>query len=66
MKTTIAALLIALLASPAYAAMANFTGRQEQVRTVTNQMAWKCQYHYLGQYFWQIHQTSCPSMVEVQ
>ncbi len=62
------ALLLVLLAATgsAYAATAFWTGRQEQVQTVTYQMAWKCEYNYAGQTFWQVFQGSCPSSIEVQ
>jgi biopolymer transport protein ExbB/TolQ len=54
------------LAAPAYAATAYWTGRQEQVQTVTGQFVWKCEYNYNGQTFWYLFQTSCPSSVEIQ
>jgi hypothetical protein len=66
MKKPIFALTIALAAAPAFAATAYFTGRQEQVTTVTGQVAWKCEYNYAGQTFWRVFQNSCPSRVEVQ
>jgi hypothetical protein len=58
--------MLVAAAAPAMAATAFFTGRQEQVQTVTYQSAWKCEYSYNGQKFWQVHKTSCPSSVEVQ
>jgi heme/copper-type cytochrome/quinol oxidase subunit 2 len=67
MKKSIVALIIFLLAATSVsAATAIWTGRQEQVQTVTYQWAWKCEYNYLGQTFWRIFQTSCPSSIEVQ
>jgi heme/copper-type cytochrome/quinol oxidase subunit 2 len=67
MKKSIAAVIILLLAATsAFAATAFWTGRQEQVQTVTYQWAWKCEYNYNGQTFWRIFQTSCPSSIEVQ
>ena len=36
---------------PAHAATAFFTGRQEMIQTVTNQMGWRCEYQYAGKYF---------------
>jgi hypothetical protein len=54
-----------LVASSAYAATAFFTGKQEQVQTVTGQMAWRCEYNYNGRMIYEIFQTSCPSSIEV-
>ena len=65
MKKLILALAI-IAASPAHAATAFFTGRQEMVTTVTYQQAWNCEYSYLGRNFWRIHRNYCPSSVEVQ
>jgi hypothetical protein len=53
-------------ATSAYAATAYFTGRWEQVQTVTFKMGWKCEYNYNGQTFWQVFDRSCPSTIEVQ
>jgi len=64
-KLIISALLISATAS-ALAATAFFTGRQEQVQTVTYQMAWKCEYNYAGNTFWRVFKNSCPSSVEVE
>lgn len=50
----------------AMAATAYFTGRQEMVQTVTNQMGWKCQYQYAGNYFWRTFLGQCPASIEVQ
>ena len=59
--------VVALLVSmPTFAATAFWTGRQEQVQTVTYQWAWKCEYNYNGQKFWRIFKMSCPSSVEVE
>ena len=60
---SLAALLIAL---PAFAATAFFTGRQEMVQTVTYKMAWRCQYNYAGKTFWMLFEGYCPGSVEVQ
>ncbi len=62
------AFLVGLLAvaSPAFAASAFWTGKQEQVQTVTYQMAWRCEYNYNGQMLYFIFKTSCPSSVEVE
>jgi hypothetical protein len=65
MKRTFAFLALMLVAAPAVAALAFWTGRQEMVQTVTYQMAWNCEYNYNGQLFWRVFQGSCPSQVEV-
>jgi hypothetical protein len=66
MKRLALAVLVGLVALPAYAATAYWTGRQEQVQTVTYQIAWNCEYNYAGQTFWRVYQGSCPSSIEVQ
>lgn len=48
------------------AVQATFTGQSTQVRTVTGQMAWECQYQYGGQRFLLLMQGSCPFSVPVQ
>lgn len=66
-KAAIALFVSALLVSTsAYAASAYWTGKQKQVTTVTYQIAWNCEYNYLGQKFWRIFKDSCPSSVEVE
>jgi hypothetical protein len=60
-------LLVSVLAAmPAYGATAHFTGRMEQVQTVTYQIAWNCEYRYLGQTFWRAFIGSCPSSIEIR
>jgi hypothetical protein len=66
MKKILAGLALTAVLAPAMAATAFFTGRQEQVQTVTYQFAWRCEYNYLGRKFWQIFTGSCPSSIEVQ
>ncbi|MFA4829206.1 MAG: hypothetical protein WC855_13330 [Thermodesulfovibrionales bacterium] len=67
MKKSIAVVIILLLAATsASAATAYWTGRQEMVQTVTYQMAWNCEYNYVGQIFWRVFKTSCPSSIEVE
>lgn len=69
MKNTLYISLGALLiASQAMAATAYYAGRQENVTTVTGQMAIKCLYQYNGQKFWEtfVGQYTCPMSVEVQ
>ena len=55
-----------LLAAPAFAVTANWTGVSETVTTVTYQQAWRCQYEYGGKKFWMTFKNSCPATVEVQ
>lgn len=62
-KLIFAALLIA--SSNAFAATAYWTGQSELVQTVTYQMAYNCQYSYMGQYFWVVYANSCPYSIEV-
>ena len=66
MRKSLLIIIAALATNSAFAATAYWTGRQEQVQTVTYQMAWKCEYNYAGQTFWRVFQTSCPSSIEVQ
>lgn len=65
MKKLLALTILAATCTYALAAAAFWTGRQEQVTTVTYQIAWGCEYNYLGQTFWRVFQGSCPSSVEV-
>lgn len=53
------------LAGVAHAAAAYWTGKQEQVQTVTYQMAWNCEYDYAGQKVWRVFANTCPSSIEV-
>jgi len=63
----IAAFLAALLlAAPAFAGLAVFTGRQEMVQTVTYKMVWRCWYNHNGTVFSQLFEHGCPSSVNVQ
>jgi hypothetical protein len=43
-----------------------WTGRQEQVQTVSGQMARNCEYTYADQKFWRIFKNSCPGSIELQ
>jgi hypothetical protein len=61
-----AALLALLACAHAHAGTAVWTGRQEQVQTVTHQWAWRCEYNYNGQKFWRLFRDSCPSSIQVQ
>ncbi len=62
------AFLVGLLAvaAPAFAASAFWTGKQEQIQTVTYQMAWRCEYNYNGQMLYFVFKDRCPSSVQVQ
>jgi heme/copper-type cytochrome/quinol oxidase subunit 2 len=64
MKKLIFAVLM-IVSTGSFAVTAFWTGRQEQVQTVSYQWAWNCQYQANGQYFWQIFTMSCPSSIEV-
>lgn len=48
------------------AAIAYFTGKQQQVQTVTYQYGWSCEYNYAGRTFWRTFVGSCPASVQVQ
>ncbi len=65
MKALIIAIMLSLVTSTSYAATAYWTGRSEQVQTVTYQWGWNCQYNYAGQYFWRVFSGFCPMSVEV-
>jgi len=43
-----------------------WTGKQQQVQTVTNQFGWTCEYNYAGRTFWRTFVGTCPSSVQVQ
>lgn len=64
MKKLFIVLLIVFPLS-AQAATAFWTGKSEQVRSVTGQIVWNCQYQYAGNYFWRAFASFCPSSVEV-
>lgn len=66
MKRLVVLLAGLLVTTSAFAAQAMWTGRQEQVQTVTGVFVWKCEYNYNGQTFWKLFQTSCPSSIEIQ
>jgi hypothetical protein len=51
---------------PTTGVTAIFTGKQQQVQTVTSQYGWNCEYNYLGRTFWRTFVGSCPSSVQVQ
>jgi hypothetical protein len=67
MKRFIAAVIFMLLASSsASAATAIWTGRSEQVQTVTYKIVWRCEYNYLGHTFWRLFENFCPPNIQVQ
>lgn len=67
MKRLLLSLVLAVAASGANAAMAFWTGRMEQVTTVTYKIGWRCEYNYAGNTFWRVFTGgTCPSSVEVQ
>lgn len=57
---------IAPVAPAQIGATAHWTGKQEQVQTVTYKYGWNCEYVYAGQTFWRTFVSSCPSSVLVQ
>lgn len=66
MKKLIFALIVGMsISGTASAATAFWTGRMEQVQSVTYQMVWNCEYMYAGNRFWRAFSGSCPSSVEV-
>lgn len=68
MQKSIAAFIFLVVTgvSSAHAAQAFWTGRSEQVQTVTYKWVWQCEYDYLGQKFWRLFERGCASSVEVQ
>jgi len=66
MRTMLIALVAAGLPSISYAALAIWTGRQEQVQTVTYKWVWRCEYRYNNQTFWRLFESNCPSSIEIQ
>jgi hypothetical protein len=52
--------------SASAAATAYWTGKQNQVQTVTYQSGWNCEYNYAGQTFWRTFVGTCPTSVQVQ
>jgi hypothetical protein len=74
MKTLISLLLTLTFAAHLTAnrpIMANWTGKQKQVQTVSGKYAWNCEYRFVDfqgktQYFWKIFEGSCKSTVDVQ
>ena len=64
-KFVLAAALLAVTGS-AFAGQAIWTGKQEQVRTVTYKMVWRCEYRYNGQTLYFLFESGCPSTVEVE
>jgi len=59
--------LVFLMALPASAATAHWTGGMEFVTTVTFQPGIRCEYDYLGQRFWRIFlRRTCPMRIDVE
>lgn len=51
----------------AYPVTAYFTGRQQNVTTMSGQFGVRCQYQYLNNYFWKTFTGGiCPMNVEVE
>lgn len=66
MKRFAIIVLAGIYVAPAWGAVAMWTGRSEQVQTVTYKTAWKCEYSYNGQNFWRLFDSFCPASVQVQ
>jgi hypothetical protein len=67
MKKLAVGLILATAAANALGAQAFFTGRQEQVQTVTYKWVWRCWYNYNGREFYRlVESSSCPQYVEVE
>ena len=64
-KLIVATLMGLAISTPAFAATAFWTGKMEQVQTVTYRYVWRCEYNYNGQLFYRLFERSCPSTVEV-
>lgn len=54
------------MASTAYAATANWTGKQVASQSVTGRFMWNCEYQYAGQMVWYAFPDYCRATVEVQ
>lgn len=67
MRYAVSAIVLAVSLDAA-AATAYWTGKQEFVFTVTGKSAIKCQYEYLGQFFWRlfVERSTCPTSIEVE
>lgn len=65
MKNTLLLILLLSFAPSAMAAQAFWTGQAQNFISVTGQLAWRCQYSYGGQTFWQAFTEFCPAMIEV-
>jgi hypothetical protein len=63
MMRLVGILCLSLATGPAFAGTAYFTGRMHQVQTSKHEVAWECQYSYLGKTFWRTHKGSCPTQV---
>jgi hypothetical protein len=65
-KIIIALALSILLATPAFAATAYWTGEMEFVTTVTGKHAYRCEYSCRGFTFTKIFRHRCPTRIEVE
>lgn len=52
-------------AAMSWAGVAMWTGRSQQVQTVTYRWVWNCEYRYNGQTFWRLFEGSCPASIQV-
>lgn len=54
------------LPTSSQAAIASWTGQEQQITTITHQQGWNCQYTYAGQTFWRVYVGTCPASIAVQ
>lgn len=66
MRKLLIAAVFLLSATSAFSATATWTGRMEQVQTVTYKTVWKCWYNYNGQIITKLFENSCPFSIELQ
>ena len=66
MKSLLIIVLSALFTLPAFAATAIWTGKSEQVQTVTYKWVWRCEYDYFGKKFYRLSEAFCASSIEIE
>lgn len=60
-------MLLSIFGSSAIQAGSAFwTGKSQVVQTVTNKIAWECEYNYNGSTFTKVFESTCPSSVNVE
>lgn len=66
MKKLVFALIVGMaISGTASAATAFWTGKMQQVQSVTGQTVMNCEYMYAGNYFWRAFAGYCANSVEV-